>query len=363
MTQLKAVPALDKLAPYVQGQSRIDGVEKPIKLSSNESSHGPSPAALAAFEAAAPALHRYPDGSQQALREAIARVHGLDAGRIICGNGSDELISLMVRAYVSAGDDVLLSENGFIMSNIHCTAQGANLLIAPERDYRVDVDALLARVTERTRFCTIANPNNPTGTYISGAELRRLHAGLPGDCLLLIDDAYAEYVTAQDYEDGSALVDAFDNVVMTRTFSKVYGLPSLRIGWAYCPPGVTDYVQRIRTPFNTNGPALQAAAAAVQDTDFTRRVRDYNASEYARIRDALVSLGIEVVPSQTNFYLLHFEAGSGKSGSAAAAALQARGIIPRPAGGGDQYLRITIGLREENDAVLAVLRDYMAAPA
>ncbi|MFV0277707.1 MAG: histidinol-phosphate transaminase [Parahaliea sp.] len=359
-TEPKAVSFLDRLAPYVQGRSSIDGVEQPIKLSSNESSHGPSPAASRAYGDTLTQLQRYPDGSQVALRQAIAEVHGLDPDRIICGNGSDELISLMVRAYVRSGDEALLSENGFLMSNIHCTAQGAKLVIAPERDFRIDVDAMLARVTDKTRFCTIANPNNPTGTYISGAELRRLHGGLPADCLLLIDDAYAEYVTAQDYEDGAELVDQFANVVMTRTFSKIYGLPALRIGWAYCPSNIIAYVQRIRTPFNTNGAALNAAAAAVRDTGYTQSIRQYNARESRRIAEALTALGIEVVPSQANFYLLRFDAGAGKSGSAAAALLQSRGIIPRPTGGDDEYLRITIGLVEENDAVIAALRDYMA---
>jgi histidinol-phosphate aminotransferase len=214
-------------------------------------------------------------------------------------------------------------------------------------------------VTERTRFCTIANPNNPTGTYLDEPELRRLHAGLPEDCLFLIDDAYAEYVTAPDYVDGAALVDEFDNVVMTRTFSKIYGLPSLRIGWAYCPAGVFDLAQRIRTPFNTNGPALAAATAAVQDQPYVEEIRDYNALWRERISGFLEGLGIEVIPSQANFYLMRFDEASGKSGTEAAAFLQSRGIIPRPAGGSDQFLRITIGLAEENEAVMAALADYV----
>lgn len=354
-------PGVLKLSPYVQGQSAIEGVSEPIKLSANESSQGPSPRAVAAFSACASQLNRYPDGTQLRLREAIAAVHQLDPQRVICGNGSDELIQLMVRAFVGDGDESLLSENGFVMSNIHCIAQGAELVIAPERDYRVDVDSMLARVSDRTRFCTVANPNNPTGTFLSGAELRRLHAGLPDSCLLLIDGAYAEYVTAPDYEEGFSLVDEFDNVVVTRTFSKIYGLPSLRIGWAYCPAGVFDLVQRIRTPFNTNGPALAAAEAAVQDQRYIDEVRNYNAHWRDLISVALRELGIEVIHSQANFYLMRFPEGRGKSGTEAAAFLQARGIIPRPAGGSDQYLRITIGLAHENEAVLAALTDYMGA--
>lgn len=362
MSGLEARPGVLRLAPYAQGRSSLDGVSQPIKLSSNESSQGPSPLAIQAYMEAAGALNRYPDGSQRALREAIGEMHGLDPDRIVCGNGSDELIQLMVRGYVGYGHEALLSANGFVMSNIHCIAQGADLVIAAEKDNRVDVDAMLARVTERTRFCTIANPNNPTGTYISGTELRRLHAGLPGHCLFLIDDAYAEYVTAADYSDGSDLVDEYDNVVMTRTFSKIYGLPALRIGWAYCPVGVVDVVQRIRTPFNTNGPALAAAVAAVRDRDYMLSVRKENAFWRDHLSARLAALGVEVIPSQANFYLIRFDGAAGKSGTGAAAFLQSRGIIPRPAGGSDQYLRVTIGLAEENEAVLRALGDYMSTP-
>ena len=361
MSGLQPRPGVLRLAPYVQGQSAIEGVSKPIKLSSNESSQGPSLRAIEAYKEAAATLNRYADGSQWALREAIGEVHGLDPARIIGGNGSDELIQLMARAYVGEGDEALLSENGFVMSNIHCVAQGADLVIAPEQDYRVDVDAMLARVTDKTRFCTIANPNNPTGTYLRLEEVRRLHAGLPDNCLFLLDDAYAEYVTAEDYADGRELVDEFENVVMTRTFSKIYGLPALRIGWAYCSEAVFELVQRIRTPFNTNGPAMAAAIAAVRDTDYVDELRLFNADWRDRITASLTALGIEVIPSQANFYLLRFDDASGKSGTEAAAFLQARGIIPRPAGGSDQFLRITIGLADENEAVLEALADYMGA--
>lgn len=361
MSKLEPRSAVLRLAPYQQGQSSIEGVSEPIKLSSNESSQGPSPHAIEAYRHGAAELNRYPDGAQQALREAIGEIHNLDPGRIMCGNGSDELIQLMARAYVGDGHEALVSENGFVMSSIHCTAQGAEVVVAPEKDYRVDVDAMLERVSERTRFCTIANPNNPTGTYITADELRRLAEGLPKNCLFLIDDAYAEYVTAADYSDGRELVDEFENVVMTRTFSKIYGLPSLRIGWAYCSQGVFDLVQRIRTPFNTNGPALLAAAAAVRDQDYVEGICDHNAAWRERISQALTGLGIEVVPSQANFYFMRFDPASGKSGSEAAAYLQSQGIIPRPAGCSDQFLRITIGLDHENEAVLNALSDYMGA--
>lgn len=358
---LTPLPGVMKLPPYEQGQSTIDGVEAPIKLSSNESALGASPRAQKAFSDSARHVHRYPDGTQTELRNAIGQLYGMDPGRVICGNGSEELILLAARAYVSTGDEVLLSQNGFIMSNVHCTAQGAELVIAPETEYCVDVDALLDRVTKRTRFCTIANPNNPTGTYISADELRRLHAGLPPDCLFLIDSAYAEYVEQDDYSAGTELVDEFDNVVMTRTFSKIYGLAGLRIGWAYCPESVIAALQRIRTPFNANGPAMAAAVAAVQDTEFVEHAREHNRAALRRLEAKLDLPGLEFVPSVANFYLLKFHSETGKSGSGAAQFLQSRGIIPRPAGGSDAYLRITVGLDHENEAVIAALTDYMNA--
>ena len=351
-----------RLSPYQQGQSTIEGISNPIKLSSNESSQGPSPLAIAAYQQAASQLNRYPDGSQSALREAIGETYDLNPQRIICGNGSDELIQLMARAYVGDGQEALLSENGFMMSNIHCIAQGADLVIAAERNYQVDVNAMLTLVSDKTRFCTIANPNNPTGTYIDGSELRRLQAGLPDNCLFLIDEAYAEYATAEDYDTGIALADECDNVVVTRTFSKIYGLPFLRIGWAYCSAGIADLVQRIRTPFNTNGAAMAAAAAAVKDTAYIEEIRTHNASWRERISRTLTEMGIEVIPSQANFYLLRFAKDSNKSGGAAGAFLQSRGIIPRPASGSDEFLRITIGVDHENEAVLHALSDYMDAP-
>ena len=213
-----------RISPYVQGKSTIEGYDEPIKLSSNESSYGPSPKAVSAYIAASAVLHRYPDGGQWALREAIAQVHGLDPANIVCGNGSEELLGLMIRAYAGDGDEVLLSENGFVMCSIYTHAQGATPVFAPERNYCIDVDALLSRVTPRTRIVCIANPNNPTGTYISRGAVRRLHARLPPGVLLILDGAYAEYVMQADFDAGEDLVKDFANVVMTRTFSKIYGL-------------------------------------------------------------------------------------------------------------------------------------------
>ncbi len=357
-------PGVLKITPYVAGRSKIEGVEQPVKLSSNESSLGPSPAALQAYLDAAETLHRYPDGSQSALRDAIADVHGLNVDNIICGNGSDEIIQLITRAFVGQGEEVLMSEYGFLMCRIHALAHGADVVVAPETNYRVDVDALLARVTDKTRLVTLANPNNPTGTYISSAEIRRLHTGLPQHVILLLDGAYAEYVLAEDYDAGSDLVESYDNVVMTRTFSKIYGLSALRIGWAYLPASMVDPLQRIRSPFNANAPAMAAATAAVADTEFITMVRDHNARWLQVIGERLTCMGLQVIPSVANFYLMHFPQRSGKNASGAAAALQRAGIIPRPVGSeNDTELRITVGLDSENEAVLAALETYMSKNA
>ena len=363
MSKPQPKPGVLKIAPYQQGESEIQGVESPLKLSSNESSFGPAAAAIAAYQAAAATLHRYPDGSQSALRRAIAEVHGLNFEQIVCGNGSDELIQLVTRAYVGAGDEVLMSENGFLMCRIHALAQGADVVVAPEKDFYVDVDAIIDRVSERTRLITLASPNNPTGTYVPYTDIQRLHKALPGDVILLLDGAYAEYVTADDYDAGASLVNASDNVVMTRTFSKIYGLSALRIGWAYVPASMMDPLQRIRTPFNANGPAMAAAEAAVRDTGHVATVRAHNARWQKVIAERLTAVGLHVVPSVANFYLVIFPHESGRTGGQAGAFLQQHGIIPRPVGGeGDPELRITVGSDDENETVLAALEEFMRAP-
>ncbi len=357
-------PGVLKISPYTQGASELQGVTDPIKLSSNESSFGPSPAALLAYREAAATLHRYPDGTQTALREAIAEVFDLNATNIVCGNGSDELIQLVTRAFVGAGDEVLMSENNFLMCRIHALAQGADVVVAPEKEDRLDVDALLARVTERTRLLPLANPNNPTGTYISVDEVRRLHAGLPGNVVLLLDGAYAEFVMAADYDAGADLVLTHDNVVITRTFSKIFGLSALRIGWAYMPDAMLDAVHRIRTPFNANGPAMAAAAAAVRDTAYTSMIRQHNARSVKIIHKRLSVLGLHVVPTVTNFYLIRFPENCGITATEADRQLQAAGVIPRPVGGGnDAELRITVGSDEENEVVLSAFESFMKPPA
>ena len=232
------------IAPYVGGESDADG-QRTIKLSSNESPLGPSPRAIAAYTRAAESLHRYPDGGADALAAALATAHGLDAGRIVIGSGSDEIISLLIKAYAGAGDEVLYSRHGFLMYPIGAMAAGATPVNADEVDHTASVDALLAKLSPRTRMVFLANPNNPTGTYLPADEVRRLHRGLPEEVLLVIDAAYAEYVSRNDYSSGVELVEAADNVVMARTFSKIYGLAALRLGWAYCPEHVAEVFHRV----------------------------------------------------------------------------------------------------------------------
>lgn len=354
-------PGLGELPRYQPGKSRLPIAGQPIKLSSNESAFGTSPAAVAAFHAVAGELHRYADSTQSALRTAIADVYRLRLERIVCGNGSDEIIDLLIRAYLGIGDELLLSENHFAMCAVHGRTQGARIVLAPERDCNMDVDALLQRVTPATRMVALANPNNPTGTYLPRGEILRLHAGLPGNVLLLLDGAYAQYVTTPDFDAGFGLVDAYQNVVVTHTFSKIYGLAGLRIGWTYAPVNVVDVLERIRSPFNASVAAQAAAAAAVRDQQFVTRAREHNARWLDRLRRELTALGIEVVPSVANFYLLRFDGKGGKSAAAAAAWLEARNIIPRAVLTGDSanVLRITVGLDAENEAVIAALSGFM----
>ena len=348
------------IKPYQQGKSVIENFSNPIKLSSNESSFGPSPKAIEAYRALSNVLNRYPDGSQRQLKEAIAKVNTLDADKIVCGNGSEELLGLAIRTHIRPGDELLLSENHFVMCPIYGKAQGANVVMAPEKNFIIDVDAMLDRVTEKTRVVTIANPNNPTGTYIPGTELKRLHKNLSSDILFIIDNAYCEYVKEDDYEQGLDLVEQYDNVMVTRTFSKIYGLAGLRIGWAYCKGDVLDAMQRIRTPFNANSAAMAAAAAAIEDVDYVKMVRDHNYESLRRINSELSEIGLNVIPSVANFYLLDFDGLAPRNASDAASFLESKGIIPRPTGSsGSNILRITVGLDEENDAVITALREYM----
>jgi len=349
-------PGIMEIAAYVGGDSKIDGASKVIKLASNESALGPSPKAVAAYRALAEELHRYPEGGSTELRDALGARHGLDPARIVCGAGSDELIALLVRGYVGVGDEVVYSRHGFLMYPIAAKAAGAIPIAAPERNLTADVDALLAAVTPRTRIVFLANPNNPTGTYITTAELERLHQGLPPSVLLVIDAAYSEFVVRNDYSAGAELVASSDNVVMMRTFSKIYALAALRLGWAYCPPAVADVLNRIRGPFNVGAASQAAGLAAILDQPAVDAARTHNDIWRPWLAEQLTRFGLTVTPSVANFLLVHF-----KNAEAANDFLTGRGIITRKmvAYGLPQCLRISIGTEEECRAVADALSVFV----
>jgi histidinol-phosphate aminotransferase len=356
-------PGILDITPYVGGEAKAAGLERPIRLASNESALGPSPKAIAAYRALAGEIHRYPDGNAQELREALGRCHGIDPGRIVCGAGCDELITLLLRCYAGPGDEVLYSRHGFLMYPINAMAVGAMPIAAPEREQTTDVDAVLARVTERTRIVFIANPNNPTGTYLGTQEIARLHAGLPASVLLAIDAAYAEFVNRNDYEPGIALVNRAENVVMLRTFSKIYALAGLRLGWVYCPPTIADVLNRVRGPFNVSAAAQAAGIAAVEDVEALNRARAHNEQWLPWFSERLAALGLPLTPSVANFVLARFPDDPLKNADAAFAFLQSRGILTRKtaAYGLPQHLRITIGTGPEMETVSTALADFMAA--
>jgi histidinol-phosphate aminotransferase len=360
MSTLTARPGIMKIAPYVPGKDSVEGKKTIAKLSSNEGALGPSPKAMAAYAKAAAELHRYPDGATEKLRQAIGRHYGLDASRIVCGSGSDELLNLLVRAYCGPGDELLYSQYGFLMYPINALGAGATPVAAPEKDYRTDVDAMLAKLTDRTRVVCLANPNNPTGSYVTKDDVRRLHAGLPKNVLLVIDAAYAEYVSRNDYESGIDLVDQAENVVMTRTFSKIYGMGGLRLGWMYASAGIVDVIDRLRQPFNVNLAAQIAGIAALEDIAHTDASRTNNDIWLPWLATELARLGLTPLPSVGNFLTLGF--GSKERAQAANDWLMNDGLIPRMIAGYGlpEHLRITIGTEAEVKAVHASLARFVA---
>lgn len=353
-------PGIMSIAPYVGGESAIEGARRVIKLSSNENAFGPSPKAVEAYTRLAPELHRYPDGGATALRRALAKAWGLDAERIVCGAGSDELIALIARAYLGPGDEALYSEHEFLMYPIAAMSAGATPVKAPETDLTASVDALLAAVTAKTKIVFVANPNNPTGTYLPAAEMRRLRDALPAGVLLVIDAAYAEFVTRPDYASGAELVEADGAVVMLRTFSKIYGLGGIRLGWGYFPAAVADVLNRVRGPFNVSSAALAAGEAALADVAFVDTVRAHT----ERWREWTVAearkLGFVVTPGIGNFLLIHFPLEAGRDAAAADTYLKSKGVIVRRMEryGLGHCLRATIGREDEMRAFVAALAEF-----
>lgn len=351
-----------RIAPYVGGKSSVGGVNRVVKLSSNENPYGASPAAIAAFREAGDTLALYPDGGATALREAIGKAEGLDPARIVCGAGSDEILSLLCLAYAGPGDEIIHSAHGFLMYRLSALAVGADPVSIPERDLTADIDAMIEAANERTKIVFIANPNNPTGTMLPESDLRRLRQGLPPHVLLVIDAAYAEYVEHPDYDPGARLVAEREDTVMTRTFSKIHGLAALRLGWAFGPAEVVDALNRVRGPFNVSAPALAAGAEAIADEDFIARARTGNTAERHRVATALERMGFAVAPSEGNFVLAEFGEDGPRAASAADAFLQERGILIRRMEGYGlpAHLRISIGTPEENGLLLSALEDFVA---
>jgi histidinol-phosphate aminotransferase len=355
-------PGVLDIQAYVPGKSAAPGVAKVFKLSSNETPLGASAKAVAAYKAVAEHLHDYPDGSAGELRDAIGRAYGLDPARIVCGNGSDDLLNLLADAYLGPGDEAIHTTHGFLVYPIATLGSGATPVVAPEQNYTADVDAMLARVSERTKVVFLANPNNPTGTYVPFDEVKRLHRALPAHVLLVIDAAYAEYVRRNDYESGIELVATSDNVVMCRTFSKIYGLAALRLGWLYGPAHVVDALNRIRGPFNVNAAAIAAGVAAIEDTAHVERSRAHNERWLAWLSAEIGKLGLEVTPSVGNFVLIHFPQTKGRSAKDADALLTSRGCILRGVGAYHlpNALRMTVGSEEANRLVVRTLAEFLS---
>jgi len=338
---IRPQPGIMDIALYEGGAAHVAGVTNVVKLSSNENPFGASDRAKEAYSRAVHQLHRYPSTDHAALRQAIGEVHGLDPAQVICGVGSDEIIHFLCQAYAGPGDEVLFTEHGFLMYRISALAAGATPVEVPEHERTTDVDALLAAANENTKLVFIANPNNPTGTMISMAQVEHLAMNLPPQAILVLDGAYAEYVDG--YDGGADIIGRRDNVVMTRTFSKIYGLGGLRIGWGYGPRAIIDVLNRIRGPFNLSTAQLEAAEAAVRDQDHVNRCRSENARLRVWLAEALAEHGVSSDTSLANFVLARFH--DAAEAEACDAWLREQGLIVRRVGGYKlpQCLRITVG--------------------
>jgi histidinol-phosphate aminotransferase len=354
-------PGILDIAPYVGGKSSIPGVAEPMKLSSNENALGAGEKAREAYVAALKNIHIYPDGRATKLRNAVAEHHGLEPERLIFGNGSDEVFALLNQTYLSAGDNIVCGQYGFLAYQISALGCEATVKHAPEPDYKCEVDALLAQVDERTKIVYVSSPSNPTGSYNTAEEIRRLHAALPPHILLVVDEAYAEFVTEPDWETAFPLAREASNIVVTRTFSKIHGLGGLRIGFGYVPLAVEQAVERIRLPFNVSVAGLDAAVAALSDEEHQKASRDLVLHWRPRLTQAIKGFGFDVLPSVGNFILVIFP-NEGRTAAAANEYLMSKGIIVRGVGGYGlpDALRITIGNEDQNRALLDALSEFAA---
>ncbi|MFD2204436.1 histidinol-phosphate transaminase [Kiloniella antarctica] len=355
---LKPQPGIMDVSPYVGGKSKVEGVDRICRLASNENPLGASDAAKEAYQSIADDLHRYPDGGSYLLRSGIADAENLDADRIVCGAGSDELLGLLIQSYVGIGDEVVYNEHGFLMYPIGTKIAGGVPVKSAEKDLRIDIDAMLAAVTEKTRIVFLANPNNPTGSYVTEHELRRLRSELRGDILLVIDAAYCEYVDNADYISGASLVEENDNVVMTRTFSKIHGLAALRIGWAYCSTEVADVLNRVRGPFNVSLAAQAAGVAAIQDKAHIERSKELNSRLLNWFRQQVAELKLTTHDSVGNFVLVNF--GGAERAASALEFLKNKGVLVRgmAAYGLAEHIRVSIGTEEEMRVVIDSLTAF-----
>lgn len=354
-------PGILDIAPYVGGKSKIEGVAEPMKLSSNENMLGAGEKAREAYEAAVRNIHIYPDGRATRLRQAVADHHGLEPERLIFGNGSDEVFALLNQTYLTPGDNIVTGQYGFLAYRISALANQAAVKLAPEPEFKATPEALLGQVDERTRIVYVSSPSNPTGSYNTGEEIRRLHEALRPDVLLVIDEAYAEYVTEPDWETSFPLARASDNVVVTRTFSKIHGLGGLRIGFGYAPLKVAEAVDRIRLPFNVSVPGIEAAVAALGDEAHQKASRELIHTWRPRLTQAIRGFGFDVLPSAGNFVLVRFR--DVDQCTRANDYLNAKGIIVRPVGGYGlpECLRITVGTEDQNRAVIDAMSEFAAS--
>jgi histidinol-phosphate aminotransferase len=358
-------PGVLEIEAYVPGRSTTPHGGTVFKLSSNETPLGPSPQAVQAYRDVAKDLATYPDGSASALRATIGRAYGLNPERIVCGAGSDELLNLLAHAFLGAGDEAIHTTHGFLIYRIATLGAGGRPIVAPESNHTADVDAILKAVTPRTKIVYLANPNNPTGTYLPFDEVKRLRRHLDSQVLLVLDAAYGEYVRCNDYESGIELVATAENVVMCRTFSKIYGLAALRLGWLYGPGHVVEALNRIRGPFNVSQAAMAAGMAAIADTAHTQMAADHNARWLPWLAREIGALGLEVTPSVANFVLIHFPRTANQTAADADAFLCARGLILRrlEAYGLPDALRLSVGTEEANRRVVTALAAFRGQAA
>lgn len=361
LTKPTAKAGILDISAYKPGRATAEGVKDPVKLSANENILGSSPKAKAAFAAGMDRLHLYPDGQNQALRAAIAQRYDLEPARLTFGCGSDEIFAILNQVLLEPGDNIVQGQYGFAAYAIGARACQAEVRFAPEPDLRIDVDEVLAQVDERTRIVFIANPANPTGTWLTGEEIGRLHAGLPPHVVLVLDGAYAEFATDPAYRDGLALARDAKNVLVTRTFSKMHGLAALRIGWAYGAPDLIDALERIRPPFNTSIPAQEAALAALADEAFQLASVAHVEQWRPWLVQQLGGLGLETAPSAANFLLVRFPQRAGTTAAEAEPFLASRGLLLRAVAGYGlpDHLRITVGLDHHNRALIQALQDFL----